>query len=150
MLSQIFFGMPLWVWLLIILIIVIGYNNCPNLTNTKPEKTEKTEKPIKTEKFADITPKAITITNFNTEWCGWSKRFQPEWDTFSKSNELKQKTNITVRDIKCDNKNNDIICKQYEEDIPGFPSVVIEIDGKRTLYDGDRTSVALIEFIKNL
>lgn len=138
MLNQIYFGIPLWAWLIISLIIIISYNNCSNLTNKKIDQ------------FANITPPVITISNFNTEWCGWSKRFQPEWDTFSASNELKQKTNITVRDIKCDNKNNDIICKQYEDTIPGFPSVVVEVDGKRTLYNGERTSTALIEFIKSL
>ena len=132
MLSQIYFGVPLWVWLIIILIIIVGYNNCSNLT--------------KTEKFSNITPPNVTITNFNTEWCGWSKRFQPEWDKFCESEELKQKTNITVRDIKCDNTNNDIICNN----ITGFPTVVVEIDDKRTLYDGGRTSNDLIEFIKNL
>jgi thiol-disulfide isomerase/thioredoxin len=132
MLSQIYFGVPLWVWLIISLIIIVGYNNCSNLT--------------KTEKFSNITPPNVTITNFNTEWCGWSKRFQPEWEEFSKSNELKQKTNITVRDIKCDDPNNDIICNN----ITGFPTVVVKIDGKRTLYDGGRTSNDLIEFIKNL
>ena len=136
MLSQIYFGIPLWAWLIIIIIIITSYNNCSNSTNKK------------TETFADTTPHVVIISNYNTEWCGWSRKFQPEWDKFCASSELKQKTNITVKDVKCDNKNNEDLCGAA--DIPGFPSVVVEIDGKKTLYEGERTSIALIEFIKNL
>ena len=91
----------------------------------------------------------VKVYNFNTSWCGYSVRFQPEWDKFQKEvtsrNDL---LNINAYDIKCDIDDNKQMCIDYE--ITGFPSIIIEINGKKINYNGERTSDALIETIKKL
>ena len=37
----------------------------------------------------------LKIFNFNTEWCGWSKRFQPEWDKFTQAVKANPNLNFT-------------------------------------------------------
>lgn len=85
------------------------------------------------------------IYNFNTSWCGWSKRFQPEWNKFT--NQI-DSTKIIAIDVKCDDKSNEMICKEFN--VPGYPSVVAVVNGKHHEYTGPRNVEALTEFITNL
>ena len=125
-------GIPIYVW---IVIGIVYY-----LYRTKS-----------TERFVDmIMPKKsqpkVKIFNFNTAWCGWSKRFQSEWDEFS--NKIKSNKNVIAMDIKCDNPSNKSMCNDYN--VPGFPSVIAEIDGDRIQYSGPRTADNLMEFVNKL
>lgn len=148
MLKEKVLGIPVWV--LIILTLLIGnYLYCsndeqPKVTNDNKIVVEERNKKSK-EKFSD-TPKKIKVFNFNTSWCGWSKRFQPEWEQFTQltSNE----TNIEAIDVKCDDKSNESMCNDYN--VPGFPYVIID-DGKtKTPYNGERTAKSMLSFIKSL
>lgn len=106
---------------------VDGLRKAINLqTAQKPIKEETMSKPI--------------IYNFNTEWCGYSKKFQPIWDEFSK----KMNNSIKVMDIKCDDDSNKELCNRY--DIPGFPSVVLVQNDNVTNYNGPRTVAGLLAF----
>lgn len=75
------------------------------------------------------------IYNFNTSWCGYSRKFQPVWNTFV--NSIKASDNIKAIDVKCDNDENKLLCEKY--DIPGFPSIIIVNDSDYELYEGSRT-----------
>lgn len=112
------------------------------ISNPKVELTK--EKFINSEnKMSNL----IKVYNFNTSWCGYSVRFQPEWKKFE--NEIQSRNdNIQAFDIKCDNVSNKQMCVNYE--IPGFPTIIIEKNNKKIDYNGPRTSEALIEYIENL
>ena len=132
------FDVPIWVWVVIIIVILISYftNNasCSNISsfaNVEPENDSK-----------------IKIYNFNTRWCGYSKMFQPEWDKFQNAIRNNQVSNIHVYDVKCDDASNQSMCNSY--DVPGYPSVIAEVNGKRIPYDGPRESSKLIEFAQSL
>ena len=49
------------------------------------------------------TSNLIKVYNFNTSWCGYSVRFQPEWKKFEE--EINSINNLSIQafDIKCDN-----------------------------------------------
>ena len=133
-----YFGISLWVWL-IIGIIMFGYylliNNC-----------ELPQSELKPEKFSDITKPKIKVFNFNTSWCGWSKRFQPEWDEFSKKTKTDARlSHVEAYDIKCDDPKNESMCEDYK--VQGYPFVVIESAGERKQYAGDRTANALTNYL---
>jgi len=81
----------------------------------------------------------IKIFNFNTEWCGYSKKFQPIWNTFA--NSIIEADNIEAINVNCDD--NKELCKKYN--IPGYPTVVIENNDTVKIYDGPRT----VEGLKN-
>ena len=94
------------------------------------------------------TSNLIKVYNFNTSWCGYSVRFQPEWEKFEKEINSIDNLSIQAFDIKCDNINNKQMCNDYE--ISGFPTIIIEKDGKKINYNGLRTVEAIIETIQNL
>lgn len=81
------------------------------------------------------------IMNFNTDWCYYSKKFQPIWDEFTQK--MKGK-NIVVKDVKCDISENEPICAKY--DIEGFPTVKLIKNNKAYEYNGRRTVADLISF----
>jgi thiol-disulfide isomerase/thioredoxin len=128
MLKDNILNVPLWVW--IIIFIYITYNIYHSCKLAKEEFTN---------------PK-IKIYNFNTSWCGWSKRFQPEWDNFTEI--CKNMPDVEVYDIKCDKEENKEQCKKFN--VPGYPSVIATIGNKTVNYNGERKSERLVEFIESL
>lgn len=126
-----YYGLELWVWLLIITILFLGYY----YLNKKPEP------------FASDSKPTINVYNYNTTWCGWSKKFQPEWDAFVEM--VKNDTtmsHVKTFDVKCDDDTNRTKC----ESVRGFPTVVIEIGNERADYEAERTAKNLFEYIKSL
>ena len=131
MLSKNYLGMPLWVWIIIVLVISYSVYNCE----------------MKREGFSE-SKQEIKVYNFNTSWCGWSKRFQPEWDEFMRqvSSDVSLR-HIKAYDIKCDNSENESLCEKYN--VPGYPYVLIENGQGSVPYNGERTAKALIETLIN-
>ena len=119
------FGIKIWVWFAILFILSLSVYLILN----------------KKEKFEEMASKKPTIYNFNTRTCGWSKKFQPEWDKFS---ELAKSSlpNIIVKDVKCEDNNE--ICSKYN--VPGYPYVVLEINETIIPYNGERTAESLTDF----
>lgn len=147
MLYQKYFGLPMWVWLIVISVISFSIYQILSKKSTIGSKDEVKSKEEFTES-SNTKPK-VMVYNFNTEWCGWSKRFQPEWDKFTEMTKTNNKLSfIEARDIKCDNKENENMCEQYN--VPGYPYVIFEVNGKRIPYEGERTAQALVEHFLNL
>lgn len=146
MLYQKYCNLHVWVWILIIIVILI------NLSQTicsvkEPISITEIETKAKTETKENMTNNnpIIKVFNFNTSWCGWSKRFQPEWDKFSAEiNDPDNTTyaNIEAIDVKCDGgDDNKALCEEYK--VPGYPFVVVKNNNKPEQYKGERTHVAL-------
>jgi hypothetical protein len=139
MLHQKCFCLPLWVWLVAIGLAVYYYCYAPkNKLKNKPKDEKKKEK---------FTNSKVKIYNFNTEWCGWSRRFQPEWEKFTravKSNSELDKL-VEVINVRCDDSVNEKLCEKYN--VPGYPYVVLDDNGEHTPYTGERTAEALLSFV---
>ena len=160
-----FFGIKLWVWIIIGLIVLYLFiNNNENFANdTVSLENEQLDdnSVIKMQNDNSIKSKQkFKVFNFNTSWCGWSKRFQPEWDALTKmvdepssgeDEQIRQvlRDNVSFLDIKCDNNENIDLCNKY--DIPGYPHVIIENinNGDKFVYNNERTSAEMYKFIVN-
>lgn len=125
MFKQEYFGLQLWVWLVIISIGMYFISKSCNYQ----------------EKFDNKNSK-VKIYNFNTSWCGWSKKFQPIWDSFAKK-DLENRI-----DVKCDDDTHKQFYSQFK--INGFPSVIAVVDGKHIPYNGSRTQDGLDDFMDKL
>jgi len=150
------YGLPIYSWLLIALVVVVfviitfSNSSTESKGSSVSSNSVASESTESTEHFETNEPKncdKVKVYNFNTSWCGWSVRFQPEWQKFE--NELKSKgdlSHVEAHDVKCDNPANDFLCKEFE--VAGFPTVVIETNGKRGIYKGPRDSKNLIETVQ--
>ena len=150
MLNQNYFGLPLWVWIVVLAIVAYGvYQSCE-----KPSKNPVVKTEVK-EKFSDSAPKSsnkpiIKVFNCNTKDCGWSIKFRPEWDGFMTyvANPTNDLTHVKAYDVRCDKEENKKICNEYN--VPGYPYVVIEVNGSRTSYEGERTKDALVALVSSI
>ena len=134
------FGIKVWVWLGVIGILALS--TWLILKNKKKSVQEPMAISVKPNSV-----KTATIYNFNTTTCGWSKKFQPEWDKFT---ELAKSdptlANVIVKDVKCDDNSNAEMCGNPKYNIPGFPYVLLEMDDKIIPFDGERTANSLASF----
>jgi thiol-disulfide isomerase/thioredoxin len=119
---------------------------------------------IKSDPFESIenehftNEETIHAYNFNTEWCGYSIKFQPIWKEFM---DKTKNLNIVVHDIKCDQEKNQEICKKYSETylpgekepvLTGYPTILFTKPGSEypIVYEQDRNAEALVEFTNKL
>lgn len=146
MLNNKILNIPVWLWISIIIALLLICMQMKTNNSNKPK-----------EGFADETApsKTVEIFNFNTDWCGWSQKLQPEWDEFTKmvslDNSLKH---VAIRDIKCDKKGpeGEDMCNSKEFSVPGFPYIIAKVDGRvlSNPYTGERTANALLAYAKSL
>lgn len=86
--------------------------------------------------ISNIEQDKITIYNFNTNWCGYSRQFQPIWDKFVVSvTDSKYK----MIDMKCDNQTDEITNLMKKYNIEGFPTIIIDNGKTFVKYNGPRT-----------
>lgn len=127
-----YLGLPLWVWLVVIGMIMY---NCYLTTST--------------ELFTPDDSK-IKIYNFNTNWCGYSKQFQPEWDKFTDMTKSDSTlSNIVAIDVKCDGSEDD---KKFcqSSGVEGYPYVAASIGGKMVPLNGQRSLDGIVAWAKKL
>ena len=80
---------------------------------------------------------------FFAEWCGYCKKFKPEWE------KLKAESNLGVQleEVDCSDSNNvPALAKEYN--VGGFPTLILVNGGNKVTYEGERTAEALVSFIK--
>jgi thiol-disulfide isomerase/thioredoxin len=141
------YDQPIWAWgLLIILLIIIGYLYMTD-TSSYINDSDLSNVAIP-DKFTDVSQTKVTVFNFNTSWCGWSKKFQPEWDKFVQviTNDDKLSAKIDVKEVKCDI--DEDLCAEY--DVTGYPYVLIIKNDTKLPYNGKRTSDALLSHVSSL
>ena len=84
----------------------------------------------------------ITVINYNTTWCGYSKKLEPIW------NEITMKYS-NVPSINILNKKCDMEGKQecLENQIVAYPTIILKTNGKSYEYNGQRTVEDISNFI---
>jgi thioredoxin-like negative regulator of GroEL len=127
---------PIWVWLVAIILGVSLYLN-PSKKTTKPSVPQSISQ-----------DKKIKIYNFNTSRCGWSVKFQPEWNKFQHAvnSDPTLSSRMEAVDVKCDSDNE--LCNKFN--IRGFPHVLADYGDRVTDYEGQRTKESLLEFASSL
>lgn len=83
------------------------------------------------------------ISYFYLDGCGWCKKFNPEWDKFTKMVEV-EKINIVVRKVNAQEAQKEV----EDENIQGFPHVHLKIGNKRIDFEVNRTAENLMKFVK--
>tara|TARA_A100001015_G_scaffold94130_1_gene104661 strand:- start:745 stop:1176 length:432 start_codon:yes stop_codon:yes gene_type:complete len=132
--NQKFFGLSLKTWIALILVILYLF-----LTNNLGKR----------EEFTESVSKILSVYNFNTTWCGYSVRFQPIWDKFSKK--MASLEGVKTFDVKCDDpddKNVKELCQRYN--VQGFPTVIFHKGNKILFFDEERTVEKLENVVQSM
>lgn len=138
-------------FLLLCLLLLIGYclvnfydneeyfNNKKNNISLKKLITGGNDDKNKKNKF---TPE---LKLYSVEWCGHCRRFKKnggEWEKL-KNNKL-LKNNCKLVDVDGDENQSEVM----ENDIQGFPTLILFTKNKKIVYNGDRTEKDILKFLK--
>ena len=126
------------------IIMLVTYVSNPNLKYAKVVISKKYDKG-QTLSIA-LEPKKDTVALFYADWCGYCKRFAPQFHKVTSSKEFKK--DFAVAYINCEAPENTDVVKEYG--IKGFPTVyLIEADGdKKQLKVGDFYNEGFIDSLK--
>jgi len=131
------------IYIVVILVLLILYIALKNYTgSTESEAPLMMKSPTEPEATVDI-PTVEKFKNnmpilklYYTNWCEWSKRFFPTWDRLTETVK-----SVSFEKLDCE--------KQKCENIPGFPFIVLEKNGKNINYNGDRSYNDIVKFINS-
>ena len=122
-----------------------------NMEKSEKEKNESNEViesvlTLTTETFEQGISKGVSFVKFFAPWCGHCKRLAPTWT------ELGQKfitdDNVKIIKVDCTNDASKKVCNEQEVD--GFPTLLLYEDGKKVSeYNGSRLLDDLHDFIMN-
>ncbi len=101
--------------------------------------------PIERMTPSNYKGKKVKLYNFNTSWCYYSKILMPVWKKLEKH--YKNNKYVEIVDVKCDEKQNKKMCKQYK--IRSYPTIIKVKNNKKIIYRGERTVKDLIKFIES-
>jgi thiol-disulfide isomerase/thioredoxin len=86
------------------------------------------------------------IVLYYATWCGYSRQFLPEWEKFSRY-ASKNLPNVKVTSMKCENDDEELC---FQKGVEGYPTVILyPTNGTEAVFDKERTSDKLIEFVKD-
>lgn len=125
----------------LIIVLAIYYIVTTRLQNKKTAERFSEERKMEEYPTVDKT-RAATLSLYYTEWCGWSKKFLPEWEAFEKY-ASDNKLNLTLEKINCEKEGGKCT------GIPHFPCVIItRANGEKGMMEDKfpRTTEGLINF----
>lgn len=101
-----------------------------------------------------VTPKrevpvgTATLYFFYTDWCGYSQKAMPDWEALeSKLRESPVFGTTRVTPVRVNAEKDRATATLYE--IEGYPTIKLETSSLLTTYDGKRTSVAILDFLRS-
>lgn len=87
--------------------------------------------------------KEVTFTLYYVDWCPHCKTVKPEWKKLESDSELKH---ININKINCED--NESIAK--EKNIEGFPTILLNNNGKEVAYNGAREYTDFKKFLQSV
>jgi len=85
---------------------------------------------------------------FYTDWCGHSQKAMPEWEALeAKLRETPVFGTTRVTPVRVNAEKDRATATLYE--IQGYPTIKLETSSDLSTYDGRRTSVALLDFLRS-
>ena len=84
-----------------------------------------------------------TFTLYYVEWCPHCNNIKPDWKKLENDNDLKH---IDILKINCEENESAV----EEKNIEGFPTILLNHNGKERAYDGNRTYAEFKNYLVNL
>lgn len=122
---------PMNLFLITLVLLALIYYNYDKITNTMKNNN--------LMGGGEIT----TFTLYYVEWCPHCKVIKPEWKKLENDNDLKH---IKIEKINCE-ENESIV---EEKNIEGFPTILLNTNGKEVAYNGERTYAEFKNYLVNL
>jgi protein disulfide-isomerase-like protein len=99
----------------------------------------------------NLTPddNEVIIVLFYTDWCGYCKKFKPEWEKASAEMNNSTINNNKVRFEKVDCDANESLAKEYQ--VNGYPTVKVLRNGQEAEdFEGERSLSGIRSYLESL
>ncbi len=129
-------GLIVFALIVVVVCIYFYFQNNKELLETVGygQNTQQTQKPRK------------VIMAFIATWCGWSKKFMAQIESEIKPKIKAESLPIDIEIIDSDKQEE--MCQKFN--VQGFPTIIIKNQDKYHMYNGDRSTKDLIEFVNKL
>lgn len=124
--------------------LLIIYLLTKNSSCSSNMKLERLTEDFESNNTESETNNKIQICLYFAEWCGHCKNFKPTWNLLK--NKYKRNKNYEFIDYDCTNSN--VGDPRDKNMVEGFPTIIIEKNGKRIRYEGDRSMSAIEKILK--
>ncbi len=96
----------------------------------------------------------VVVELFRAEWCGHCKNFAQTWEKLSNNHKNIKWIKYELDDNECRKSNGEHTCNSNskiaeERGVHGYPTIHITINGKRFVYNRERTEENILNFIKD-
>lgn len=99
----------------------------------------------------NLTPddNEVIIVLFYTEWCGYCKKFKPEWEKASVQMNNSTINNKKVRFEKVDCDANESLAREHQ--VSGYPTIkILKKDKEAKDYEGERSLIGIKNHLESL
>ena len=100
-------------------------------------------KPLVAPPKKEVPPNEARLYFFYTNWCGWSKKAMPEWETLEKSSGYFGKTHVNF--VRVDAETDQATATLY--DVDAYPTVLLETSEGIIPYKKQVTTKGLKDFL---
>ena len=100
-------------------------------------------KPFVAPPKKEVPPNEARLYFFYTNWCGWSKKAMPEWETLEQGADRYGKTHVKF--VRVDAEADPLTAEMYEVD--AYPTVILETRDGLIPYSKRVTTSGLKEFL---
>ena len=104
---------------------------------TDPNEIQSVQQTLDVER-----PKRLVVL-FYAPWCGHCKRLMPLWKQLQ--NKYKEDSETKVKQLNADENEQEA----QDQEIEGFPTIILFKDGKKYTYDGERSLESIDQFIQS-
>ena len=99
----------------------------------------------KLERFDGDGQNTVTVKYYFSPTCGWCNKFKDEWTKFQATADPSL---ITCNPIDATDPSNSKLVSA--DNVSGYPTIIIVKNGNQVQYKGDRTAIAINDFIANM
>lgn len=143
---------------LIAILVLIGMNKNSKNGDSSEKTSDPVQNPVTTNlvntnnSYPDmITPSdnspygVVELTNYYADWCPASKQFLPIWNEFCNQVRIEYPYVKIVPQL-CEGPEES---KCFAASISGYPTMVLNVNGKKTNFEGTRNIVTMMTWLKN-
>ena len=95
------------------------------------------------ESFQSMDGGKPALVLYYAPWCGHCKNFMPEWNKLSQN--IGNNGSVDVKKVDCDANPEEA----EQNDVDGFPTVVLHKDSNSIKYEGERSEEAIMKWINS-
>ena len=100
------------------------------------------------DKFINNNSNKPVLSLYYAKWCGHCNTFKPTWEQIKNDQNNLNFVDFNTVDCSGDSKETSIYNTPNGTELDGFPTIILSIDNKDKIYNGQRNKKAIEDYLK--